>query len=209
MFKYYKKRGENIKHRIKSTVIKDLPKTAQLIENSIEHYIDIDGNVYCRDLRGGYYHEQWIKKAQTYCFGYKYCTIVYNINGQATRITKRVHRLVAQAFIPNPNNYNIVGHKNNIKDDNRVENLYWTTTSENTKKAFDDGLAKNDKGFEDSQSYPVQMFDSKTNKLLGTYGSACEATRETGANLTTILRQAKYHRPVRKPYYFRFLNDNE
>ena len=42
-----------------------------------------------------------------------------------------IHRLVAIAFIPNPNNYPVVNHKNEVKNDNHVENLEWCTVSYN------------------------------------------------------------------------------
>lgn len=186
------------------TVIKELPKTAKYIKDSENHWIDIDGSVYAYNNRHNQ-KKELIKKSQHTIQGYKYCGIKYK--GQEYNISKRVHRLVAEAFIPNPYNYNVVGHRNNIKDDNRVENLYWTTVQENTQKAYDDGLAKNSKGYDDSQSHPVIMFETATNKKINEYGSICEASKETGISKNTISRQAKYKRPVRKPFYFRYVDD--
>lgn len=48
-----------------------------------------------------------------------------NLCGYGKQISHQIHRLVAMAFIPNPQNYPIINHKNEIKDDNRVENLEW------------------------------------------------------------------------------------
>tara|TARA_R110000796_G_scaffold101403_2_gene210086 strand:+ start:404 stop:874 length:471 start_codon:yes stop_codon:yes gene_type:complete len=47
-----------------------------------------------------------------------------------------IHRLIALHYIPNPNNKSEVDHINNIRNDNRVENLQWLTSQENLDKIF-------------------------------------------------------------------------
>ena len=78
-------------------------------------------------------------------YGYK--TIVLSKNGKRHNYT--IHRLVAKAFIPNPNNLPQVNHKDGDKLNNNIENLEWCTCKENQKHKWKNGLAnykRNKKG---------------------------------------------------------------
>lgn len=59
--------------------------------------------------------------------GYQQVSIM--VNGKQT--SKTVHRMIAEAWLPNPDKKPFVNHKNGNRDDNRVCNLEWVTVSEN------------------------------------------------------------------------------
>ncbi len=62
--------------------------------------------------------------------------------------TKRIHSLVANHLVPNPNDSPVVNHLNGIKTDNKVENLEWVTAAQNQQHSFRMGLQKMGKGSE-------------------------------------------------------------
>ena len=138
---------------------------------------------------------------------HKYAQVGIRYNHKKHNTIKRAHRLIAQCYLSNPYNYKIVGHKNNIKSDNRIENLYWTTTQENTKKAYEDGLAINKKEWDDSQSKPIDVYDRKRN-LIDKCGSIGEASTKYNITKHGIIYQCENKpKKVRKKYIFRYLND--
>ena len=93
--------------------------------------IDIDGTIYGR--RGN------IIKQRVTNQGY---LRVYIRNNKNKQVHKSVHRLVAEAFLPNPDNLPIVMHLDDNKLNPHVSNLKWGTFTENTRQAVTEGNLK-------------------------------------------------------------------
>ena len=94
-----------------------------------------------------------------------YLFVQFGKNGESTSI----HRLVAQAFIPNPKNKPEVDHINTNTFDCRLENLRWATVSENAKYAVDLGLIKTGEDAYQSKFTNEQIVYTRDNpdKLTG------------------------------------------
>ena len=104
-------------------------------------------------------------------YGYYYLNLCKNGKPQ----TFRVHRLVAEAFIPNPNNLPLINHKDENKLNNNVDNLEWCDYLYNN--TYGEGFK--------SRCHKIEQYDLNGN-YLASYNSLSEASRQTGTWLGSL-----------------------
>lgn len=133
-----------------------------------------------------------------------YCRINIGMNGKGKRYG--VHRLVAEAFIPNLDGKPTVNHKDGNKQNNCVENLEWATVLEQNLHAISFGLREGTMSearvvAKKSISRPVRCIETGQ-----VFESQLDAERKLGLGSTAVYHSIKFHRPTKQGYTFELVN---
>ena len=116
--------------------------------------------------------------------GYHYITL--NHNGK--KRSYQVHRLVAMAFLPNPNNYPCINHIDENPQNNNVNNLEWCSYSYNLSYGGKIQRELHTKRDINTVNCPKQVIQYLNDCVLNNFPSVSEASKATGINKTSIAK---------------------
>lgn len=126
----------------------------------------------------------------------RYYKVTLSVNGKEHQYL--IHRLVAESFIPNPQNKPEVNHINGDRFDNRVENLEWVTASENQRHSVITNLKKHGTDLWNGKFTKEQVLEIIRRKYNG---ESCRVLgRYYGVDATTI---SAISRGIRYKQYFK------
>lgn len=133
--------------------------------------------------------------------GYARVDLTSANNDKTKKTRKLVHRLVAQAFIPNNDqSKTLINHKDENPRNNSVANLEWCTHKYNA------NYGTRNERVGKSKSKPIQQLDMKTGLIIATYPSLTEAGLSIGIYKGNISRVAKGKRKTAGGYGWRYQN---
>lgn len=170
-----------ISEKVRINLLKPLPDHIknEFFPINDRYYINNVGDIYSV-VKGGLLTERLDRK------GYK-TAVIYTDSGNKT---KKVHRLMAEAFLPNPENLIDVNHKNGIPGDNSIENLEWVSRRENLSHRYF--------GKKTTSKYVGVSFDKSKNKWVCQFGLSGDKIKVGAFNTEIEAHQA----------YVKCLNDN-
>lgn len=158
--------------------------------------VDSDGNVFSLWNNRGKPRDVPFPLKTRLCPGGYLVVALWDGNGYQY---PRIHRLIAQMFIPNPENKPQINHINANKHDNRVLNLEWCTVQENSIHAYKMGLWKSPRTMlgkfneKHPRSRPINQL-SLDGKFLKSFPSINEAGRQGFhmSNIVSVLKGRQY-----------------
>lgn len=154
-------------------------------------FIEVSNEGRMRSLLRG---SPMVLKPQTDKRGYQRITVTI----ERVKVTYKVHREVAKAFIDNPNNLPQVNHKDGNKNNNSVSNLEWITNIDNVHHAIENGLwdsvLEGSRRENERRKIPVIAYRKDGEFCTRYYESVSEAERDIGSrHITAVLKGKRTH----------------
>lgn len=173
----------------------------KVINGFPEYRINQKGEVFSSyKFKTGKIGNEWrlVKHVLDKGVGYYIVTLV-NSNTKK-RANKFIHRLLAEHYIPNPENKAHVNHIDGNKQNNCLSNLEWCTPKENSIHAVKNGLTTYE-----HCSKPVKQLNPNTLEVLATFKSAVEAEAITGVAKQNISKVLRGLRPRAGGYVWQYI----